>query len=396
MTYNGHDANEIPENPSDKSFYIQILAFRRAVIFLNRNRRIIITGIAFAIALGMTIFLLTDTITREAYDLPDRNAKFVYNFAYPEIAEEVDKSKELKAWIAYVSSGQQDSLFGLTGALEQAKEYLPSHVVTQEYINRYPILVRIIAERNSEWVSNDLARSIVDDLVFMHNDYSTATYGIGREGSCGQYKYLETYLLAFPVSENDFEFVSIVTPNPLPNCYYNPDIASVSIELRHTLDFVDIIDELFEFVYSNSLLLGITPLGLLGALIWRGTISRTWLVSGFSYHHFELMVKMRGSKTRLEILRALDMPKTRQMIAEEVNMDWKAVDRHVEVLLKNYLVKEVCSFARVSYYVRSEKGDRLLDLLNNEYSSNNNDKGFGMFSIALLYRKNDKFLYDIQ
>jgi predicted transcriptional regulator len=97
------------------------------------------------------------------------------------------------------------------------------------------------------------------------------------------------------------------------------------------------------------------------------------------------MVKMRGSKTRLEILKILDTPKTRQMIAQELNIDWKAVDRHVEVMLKSDLIKEVCNVARASYYARSEKGDKLLELLNNEYSSNNND--LGMLSIALFVRR---------
>jgi predicted transcriptional regulator len=73
------------------------------------------------------------------------------------------------------------------------------------------------------------------------------------------------------------------------------------------------------------------------------------------------------------------------MIAQELNIDWKAVDRHVEVLLKNDLIRETCSVARTSYYVRSKRGSRLLDLLNNGYSDNGNRRS-GMFSIALLLK----------
>jgi len=217
---------------SDKSFYIQIIAFRRAMALLNRNRQIIITGIAVAIALGMTIFMLT-VIPSESY-LPDRDAAFVYGFAYPELAEQVDKSKEFKAWIGYEESVPASPYLSRWDP-QVALQILPNHIVThdrilvdpeskirypevEQYVSKYPILARIIAEQKSEWISNDLARSI-------RNDFYGSYYNVGTNAGCGQYKYVEIVVLGFPITESDMTFVPIVSSNPDFDCInYNPHI----------------------------------------------------------------------------------------------------------------------------------------------------------------------------
>lgn len=346
----------------------------------NVNRHILIAGIIIAIILSSTVFL---TIPKEKELLPDRYAHFDYSFSYPDIAEEIDKSKELKAWVGYDKNFLQRPFVLYMD--EVNREWLPSSSEIQKFMDNNPIVKRIIVEHGHEWISLETARSLVEQ-------YWGANYGALR-GHCGQYKYINTYALFIPTSQDEIAFVPVVLPDPTAVCYpdrlleeaYGPLLDTPSIEQRRTFDFADILVKLYEFLYSNSLLLGVTPIVLIGALIWRGTISRIWLMNGFDYNHFELMVKLRGSKTRLEILRALDVPKTRQQIARELNLDWKAVNRHIEVLLKNELVCEVCSVGRTSYYMRSEKGDRLLDLLNNGYSDNGN-RNFGMFSIALFLK----------
>lgn len=350
------------------------------------KRCIVIVGIIIAITSSMLILI---TIPKEKELLPDRYANFDYSFSYPEIAEEIDKSEELKAWIAY-DEGFLNQPFVLY-IDEIKREWLPSQSEVQNFLKNNHIVERIIFERSEAWISYEMARSLMAQYYGHPDDGSIG----GIRGHCGQYKYIETHALFIPRPNGEIVSVPIVLPNPKPSCFpdrlleeaYGPLLDAPSIEQRPTFDPADMIKKLYNFLYSHLLILGLSPIVLLGALIWRGSISRIWLTNGFSYSHFELMVKMRGSKTRLDILFALDVPKTRQMIAQELNIDWKAVDRHVKVLLKNDLIKEVYSIARTSYYVRSDKGDKLLDLLNNEYPPNNNVKGYGMSSIVLLFRK---------
>lgn len=66
------------------------------------------------------------------------------------------------------------------------------------------------------------------------------------------------------------------------------------------------------------------------------------------------------------ILKILDAPKTRQLIAQELGLDWKTVDRHMESLLRNNLIREICSLGRVGYYARTENANKLLALVEND------------------------------
>lgn len=350
------------------------------------NKKVVTTfvfgvGIGIAVAVVFSLFPITIKLDDK---LPDLYSNFNYSccFVNPELAEEVDKSKRPRAWIGYVESVEKEVY-----EMKLQRGWLPSHVQTKEFFDEYPVVEYVISGRTNAWISPEAASSI---LEYVNNG---SYLGAGGSGHCGQYKYIRQNYLVIPMSKDSLAFVFVSTGDPARRCdldplmekAYGPLLDTPSIEQRRIFDFGEMIEKLYDFIRTYSLLLGMTPL-LFGAVIWRGRISRFWIANGFSYSHFELMVKMRGSKTRLEILMALDVPKTRQMIARELNVNWKAVDRHIKILLKNELIKEVCSVGRADYYARSEKGDKLLELLNNGYSDNYN-QSHGMFSIILFFRR---------
>jgi len=343
------------------------------VLSLNRNL-LIIVGIV-AITLVALVFVTTP---RESAVLPDRYAHFEYSFSYPDIAEEVDKSKELKAWIGYDENFLKRPF---ARYVEINRNWLPNYSEVQNLLNEYPIVERILVERKDTWISTETARSLVE--YYWKNDGPVS-------GHCGQYNYIQTYVLYVPRSKDDIAFVPVVLPNPAMSCYpdrlleeaYGPLLDSPSIEQPRILDFAKLLEMSYEFVCWNLLPLTVTPV-VLGALIWRGKIRRIWLANGFGYKHFELMVKMRGSKTRLQILRTFDIPKTRQYIAHELNLDWKAVDTHVKALLKYGLIKEMCSVGQTTYYTRSESGDKLLELLKNDFSESSDGNKINFVSICI-------------
>lgn len=118
------------------------------------------------------------------------------------------------------------------------------------------------------------------------------------------------------------------------------------------------------FLFSNSLPLSIASWASIGALVWRGKIKKIILENGFDYDLFFIMLKMKGSVTRLNILNSLTYPKNRKQIAEILEIDWKAVDRHVDVLLKHQLINEMTKVGNSVFYIRNEKGNKLLEVLN--------------------------------
>jgi len=96
--------------------------------------------------------------------------------------------------------------------------------------------------------------------------------------------------------------------------------------------------------------------GFAGAVIWRGHIRSVWSKSHFSYDTFRLIVSMRGAQTRLKLLHNLSGPKNKLQLATALGIDWKAVDKHVQVLEKNGLIQP-------TFYEVTDKGKRLLEVL---------------------------------
>jgi DNA-binding transcriptional ArsR family regulator len=104
-------------------------------------------------------------------------------------------------------------------------------------------------------------------------------------------------------------------------------------------------------------------IGFAGALIWRGYVRSVWSRSRFDYDVFNLLVRMRGGQTRISLLESLGEPKNKLQLAKELRMDWKAVDRHIEILLKHHLITESDTIGNVKYYSLTPNGREILGLL---------------------------------
>jgi len=103
--------------------------------------------------------------------------------------------------------------------------------------------------------------------------------------------------------------------------------------------------------------------GFAGALIWRGHIRSVWSKSHFSYDTFRLIVTMRGAQTRLKLMHSMNGPKNKLQLATALGIDWKAVDKHVQVLEKNGLIQPTTSSGTTTFYEVTDKGRRLLEVL---------------------------------
>lgn len=100
-----------------------------------------------------------------------------------------------------------------------------------------------------------------------------------------------------------------------------------------------------------------------GAIIWRGHVRSVWGRSRFSYDVFRLLVKMRGAQTRLRLMHSLNDPKNKLQLATALGLDWKAVDKHVQVLERNGLIKATTTSGTATFYEITDKGRQLLQLL---------------------------------
>jgi hypothetical protein len=100
-----------------------------------------------------------------------------------------------------------------------------------------------------------------------------------------------------------------------------------------------------------------------GMWIWRGRMKSRWTDLGFDSDVFGLFVRMKGAKTRIRLLDALSVPKDRLQLAQELGLDWKAVDRHIEILDKYGFVHETVAYGKVRMYGLTSTGKLLLQLL---------------------------------
>jgi DNA-binding transcriptional ArsR family regulator len=120
----------------------------------------------------------------------------------------------------------------------------------------------------------------------------------------------------------------------------------------------------FQFLLGNSPGLSATSWVLVGGVwIWRGRVKSRWEGLGFDSGTFDLFIKMKGAKTRLNLLNALSLPKDRLQLAQELGLDWKAVDYHIVLLNKYGLVHEDHAFGKVKMYRLTTLGETLLQLL---------------------------------
>ncbi|HEU4606169.1 MAG TPA: hypothetical protein VFS46_08030 [Nitrososphaera sp.] len=103
-----------------------------------------------------------------------------------------------------------------------------------------------------------------------------------------------------------------------------------------------------------------------GRGIWRGVIRSKWTESGLCCGVFELLVKMKGGRTRIMILRSLLEPRNKLQLSHELGIDWKAVDGHMARLLQYSLVGEVVAAGTCRVYAITQKGRQALELADKE------------------------------
>jgi hypothetical protein len=99
-----------------------------------------------------------------------------------------------------------------------------------------------------------------------------------------------------------------------------------------------------------------------GAWIWRGRVRSRYTEMGFGSDVFELFMKMKGGATRIRVLNKLNTPKDRLQLAEELGVDWKTVDRHVQILNRYGFVREQAAYGTVRLYEVTPMGRMLLNL----------------------------------
>jgi hypothetical protein len=116
-------------------------------------------------------------------------------------------------------------------------------------------------------------------------------------------------------------------------------------------------------VQSASLFLApITWLLVGGAWVWRGRVRSRYTQMGFGSDVFDLFMRMKGGATRIKVLNTLSTPKDRLQLAEELGVDWKTVDRHVQILSRYGFVREQAAYGTVRLYDVTPLGKMLLNL----------------------------------
>jgi hypothetical protein len=103
-----------------------------------------------------------------------------------------------------------------------------------------------------------------------------------------------------------------------------------------------------------------------GRGIWRGVIRSKWTESGLCCGVFELLVKMKGGRTRVMLLRSLLEPRNKLQLSHELEIDWKAVDGHIAKLLQFSLVVEIVTAGTCRVYSITQKGRQALELADSE------------------------------
>jgi DNA-binding transcriptional ArsR family regulator len=72
---------------------------------------------------------------------------------------------------------------------------------------------------------------------------------------------------------------------------------------------------------------------------------------------------MRGSPIRVKLLISIATTKNRLQLANELDVDWKTIDNHMEILTRIGLVEEKAVVGTTRYYVLTERRRRILLLL---------------------------------
>jgi len=97
--------------------------------------------------------------------------------------------------------------------------------------------------------------------------------------------------------------------------------------------------------------------------IWRGLIKSKWTENGLCCGVFDLLIKMKGGRTRTALLKSLSEPKNKLQLAHKLGIDWKAIDGHINKLLEYSLVAEVAVVGTCKVYAITQKGRLALEIL---------------------------------
>ena len=177
-------------------------------------------------------------------------------------------------------------------------------------------------------------------------------------------------LVSAPTAQNTVSSTPTVPPPSNASAQFGPGILnnvggvySLSSNEAHPHSILQMI---FQYFGEGSLALAPGSWIFVGGLwIWRGRMKSRWEALGFDSEVFELFVRMRGGKTRVKLLNSLLIPKDRFQLAQELGLDWKAVDRQVVMLNKYGFVREQTAYGRVRIYELTAVGKLLLQLLQN-------------------------------
>jgi DNA-binding transcriptional ArsR family regulator len=96
---------------------------------------------------------------------------------------------------------------------------------------------------------------------------------------------------------------------------------------------------------------------------FRKGISRKWKELGFDKEVFHLMINMRGGKSRQMLLNYLGEPRQRAELSRLSGLDWKEVDREIDLLQRFGLITLYAQSGSMKLYKLSEQGKLMLKLI---------------------------------
>jgi DNA-binding transcriptional ArsR family regulator len=115
--------------------------------------------------------------------------------------------------------------------------------------------------------------------------------------------------------------------------------------------------------WRDSLSLSAFSWAIFGVTFYRKGISRKWRELGFDKEVFQLMINMRGAKSRLTLLNYLGEPRQRAELSKLSGLDWKEVDREIDLLKRFGLITLYAESGSVKLYKLSEQGRLMLKLI---------------------------------
>jgi DNA-binding transcriptional ArsR family regulator len=115
--------------------------------------------------------------------------------------------------------------------------------------------------------------------------------------------------------------------------------------------------------WRNSFPLAATSWAVFCITFFRRGISRKWRSLGFDRDVFGLMVTMKGARSRLTLLKYLSEPRHKSELSTLAGLDWKEVDRELNLLERFGLISLHVQSGSVKLYKLSEHGKLLLKLI---------------------------------